>query len=598
MTAIKDSLPKLTSLDPPQASLYSLSVVFFWIILFFIGAANAKEYQACETVIFREGKIVLNKNEQILICGFNEGPEGWKTVPLTQAEFHISAVLQNLGYLTPRFERHDGTLHVWQGPQSEIKSLNVQGADGVLDSTKKRKIIHETLTPAKLNEVEAWANLGVRSRGYACPDIAVVAHGWTGSLHVTTHIGTTKQFGELIAQDITNLDSSVLSRYQPFKTKDLYDIRKTQIMTERMLADGLFQSAFFEKTCLVNTVNLELKTSMGPPRIVRFGVGASTEELPFADLSFRNTRLDDRASSLTAALHASPRKLSLTADSELYWIPKWTQAFLAPRLDIVRKMEPTYETDTSKLGLDLGFKWDLWDLRLIGRGGPSINSVKTRRGVGPNSNYPTIDASLTLMSHLYESLLWQQYEGWNASLFFRGQGKGLGSDVDVNRYEFNYKYLWNLQNFDPPLFILGTRVQGIFVDANDLSSVETASLIPMDDRIFAGGDQNLRGFPRQGISNNGFGYLSFLYLGFELRLIEELPYRLQPFLLWDLARTSEKRYTLDSTLFVSEGLGLRWLSPFGTLRGSVARGRILAAQPNTMTFTEKWIFFLSFGQEF
>lgn len=573
-------------------------MIYFWIILFFIVVTHSKEFTACETVIFHEGKIALNKNEQILVCGINEGPEGWKTVPLSQAEFHLKAVLQNLGYLTPRFERRDGKLQVWQGPQTNIKTLNVSGADGVLNSSKKRKVIGETLTPAKLNEIDAWANLGVRSQGYACPEINVTAHGWDGTVLLTTEIGKTKKFGELTSNDMTDLDRSVLLRYQPFNSGELYDIRKTQIMTDRMLADGLFQSAFFEKACLDETVNLELKTSMGPPRIVRFGIGASTEELPFVDLSFRNTRLDNKASSLTAALHASPRRLSLTADSELYWIPKWAQAFVGPRLDIVRKMEPTYETDTGKLGIDLGFKWDLWDTRLVGRAGPSYNSVRTRRGVGPTSNYPTIDASLNLMNHLYESLVWQQYEGWNASLFFRGQGKGLGSEVDVNRYEFNYKYLWNIQSFDPPLFILGTRMQGIFVDASDLTSIEAAEIIPAEDRVFVGGDQNLRGFSRQGISNNGFGYLSFLYLGFELRLIEELPYRFQPFLLWDLARTSEKRYTLDETLFVSEGLGLRWLSPFGTLRGSVARGRILNPPADMTIEAEKWVFFLSFGQEF
>jgi translocation and assembly module TamA len=136
------------------------------------------------------------------------------------------------------------------------------------------------------------------------------------------------------------------------------------------------------------------------------------------------------------------------------------------------------------------------------------------------------------------------------------------------------------------------------VDANDLSNGITETNIPTSDRVFVGGDQNLRGFPRKGIDNQGLGYLTFLYLGFELRLIEELPYRLQPFLLWDLGQTGNKRYTVDPTLFISEGIGLRWLSPFGTLRGSIARGRVLYYEITDTFVPEQWVYFISFGQEF
>jgi translocation and assembly module TamA len=574
----------------------SIKITFF---LFFIYSATlADEFKICENIILLDGKIKLNGNEKILICGEDDGPQGWKEIPVTQAELHLRAIFQNLGYLQPRFERQANRLLVWQGQRTPIKHLIVKGAGEILDTSKKRKTVGETLTPAKLNEVEAWANLGIRSRGHACPELSVTAHGWNGEVTVHTKLDERKKFGLLTFDSLHGLNADVLKRYQPFNSGDWYDIRKTQIMSDRLLADGLFQSAFFEKTCTHENADLELKTTTGPPRIVRFGIGASTEELPFVDISFRNTRLDDQASSVTATFHGSPRKLRLTADSELYWFRGWHRSFFAPRFEVMREIESAYQADSVRLGADLGIKWDIWNTRFLGRGGPALNSIKTTRGAGPTSSYPSLDASLVLMSHVYEGSLWQQYEGWNASLFFSGQGKGLGSEVDVNRYEANYKYLWNIQGFDPPLFILGTRFQSIFVDANDLSNGITETNIPTSDRVFVGGDQNLRGFPRKGIDNQGLGYLTFLYLGFELRLIEELPYRLQPFLLWDLGQTGNKRYTVDPTLFISEGIGLRWLSPFGTLRGSIARGRVLYYEITDTFVPEQWVYFISFGQEF
>jgi len=56
--------------------------------------------------------------------------------------------------------------------------------------------------------------------------------------------------------------------------------------------------------------------------------------------------------------------------------------------------------------------------------------------------------------------------------------------------------------------------------------------------------------------------------------------------------------TLDKPLFVSEGLGLRWASPFGTLRGSAARGMIWDGDDSTKEYPQEWVYFFSFGQEF
>ncbi len=574
------------------------SFLLFVLTLFFSYFVSAADSKICKNIIIKGGHISLNKNEKVLICGSDDGPEGWQEIPLLQAEIQLKAVLQNAGYLNPKIQAQSGVLNVWLGQQTKITKLEVTGAQGVLDPRKKRNVVGEALTPDKLDEVKAWANLKTKTNGYACPDLNVEAFGWNGNVFVKANLGEKNQIGKLSISGLDGLSPHVLDRYKAFEEGDFYNIEKTSLTTDRMLSSGLFQSAFIETDCSKNDVALFLKTSVAKPRIIRFGIGASTEDLVFMNLSFRNARLDDEASSFTANLQVSQRLLSLAVDSELYWFPNWHKIFLSPRFEIARENEPSYQSDSSRTGMDLGYRWDVWSTRLLGKIGPTYNTVETTRGIGPTAEYPTLDASLTAKSHTYEFLYAQQYAGWEGRFSYRGHSKGLSSEADVSRYDTRYKYLWNIGQYAPPLFVLSTRLQGTFVDAIEPIDEESTAKIPIADRIFVGGDNNLRGFPRQSISNDGKGYLSFLYSGFELRLVEELPYNLQPFLLFDIGKVGLQRYTLDATTFTSEGIGLRWLSPLGTIRGSLARGRVQNEQALGATFPERLMLFLSFGKEF
>jgi translocation and assembly module TamA len=572
---------------------------FFSFLLWSLHSTGASDL--CSHVHLQEGKLKLNGNEKVLVCGSDKGGNGWKEVPLPQAQLSLQNLLQNLGYFHPRFERQNDELLVWMGPRTDILALQITGADGILDVDQKRKIKKEPLTSEKLNEVETWAQLQVRSQGYACPEIKVEGQAWNSEVWVRARPGTRKKIASVIYGDLAGLNPDALDRYRPFEIGNTYDVRKLSLMTSRMLGDSLFQSAYFVTSCDPDgeNVHLSLETALGKPRIVRVNLGASTEELPFVDLSFKNSRLDDKASSITGTIHASPRLKSLNLDSELYWIPGWHRTFFAPRFRTERRSEAAFEADATKLGADIGRHWDWNGIRLTGRMGPTYNSSQTARGIGPgDSQFPTFDGSLTMASHGYEFNLRQQYEGWTSSVFYRRQSRGLGSEIEMDRFHGNFKHLWNPGPYSPPLFVLGSRLEltGLQTDREDLTDALAA--ISPDDRIFAGGDANLRGFPRQSLNNQSHGYQSFVYLGFELRLVEELPFHLEPFLLWDAGRLGRREFTLDSPVYVSEGAGIRWPSPFGTLRLSAARGRIFDADASSEAYPEQWVVFFSFGQEF
>ncbi|MBC7371893.1 MAG: BamA/TamA family outer membrane protein [Bdellovibrionaceae bacterium] len=571
------------------------------IHLFFLFPAMvfADDKALCDHVFLKEGSLKLNENEKILVCGSPKGGEGWQQVPIPQAQLQLGNLFQAQGYLNPRFERQGDVLYAWSGPKSEVKILRSEGDNGYLHVDKKRKIIGYPLMPSKLNDVQRWADQELRSNGFACPSLKLEAQAWDETVIVKTETGQNQTIGDLSYTGLEGLHVDTFQRYRAFYPGDRYDIRETQITTDRLLADGLFQSAYYVPDCQGDQVHLQLRTSVGKPRIFRFGVGASTEEFPFVDITFRNARLDDRASSFSTILHASNIRQTLNLGSELYWfiaLPRW---YFGPRFAIKRENIVAIESFTSKAGGDLGVYWDNWKVRFAGRFGPSVNYAKTVRGVGPaDTTYSSLEGSLNFQSHNYEVFSRAQYEGWNGNFQYRGNRKGVGADFSVDRYDVKFKYLWNIGQYSPPLFVLGARLEGSAVMVDEQAAVNVRATLPPEYRIFMGGDDNLRGFALGSINNSDLGYLTALYSGLELRLVEQIPYGIQPFLLADVARLGNRAQTLDPPLFLSEGVGVRWSTPFGTIRGSAAKGHIDKKDDSTLNYTEQWIYFFSFGQEF
>jgi translocation and assembly module TamA len=185
-----------------------------------------------------------------------------------------------------------------------------------------------------------------------------------------------------------------------------------------------------------------------------------------------------------------------------------------------------------------------------------------------------------------------------AMFTYLGQRDGIGSPVSADRFDLTAKQLWNIGNYSPPLFVLGIRVQGTMTTANEVTLGQGREQLPIEYRIFLGGDDNLRGFSRQSLNNGGLGYLTAVYIGTELRIVDEMPFNLEPFLLWDGAQLGDRKGTLDRALFTDYGAGLRWRSPFGTLRGSIAQGAILNKNTFSSPYKEELVGFVSFGREF
>jgi translocation and assembly module TamA len=122
--------------------------------------------------------------------------------------------------------------------------------------------------------------------------------------------------------------------------------------------------------------------------------------------------------------------------------------------------------------------------------------------------------------------------------------------------------------------------------------------LPPTQRFFLGGDADLRGVDRKQLPNGGTGFLTALYEGVELRAGDVIPYGIAPFLFLDAAMGGLRDFHVDPDVYYSPGLGVRWASPFGTIRTTLGRGLTWRRGSPTDPPLPHWQFFFSFGKEF
>ena len=185
--------------------------------------------------------------------------------------------------------------------------------------------------------------------------------------------------------------------------------------------------------------------------------------------------------------------------------------------------------------------------------------------------------------------------GYQFNLFASTTDKAAGSDVSATTQTADFTKLWNVLSLEPEIWILGIR--GSFATTRPGSGTQPADL-PPSFKYFLGGSDDMRGFARKSLPNEGTGALTKVYLGSELRLNNSLPYRLQPLVFSDWGWLGQEPLKVDPRQFWSPGLGLRWESPIGVLRGSIGQGFVSGkgAEPYRNLATTQLYF--SIGEQF
>jgi translocation and assembly module TamA len=532
--------------------------------------------------------------EKRLICGDPDHPanEAWRTIPLAQAQLQIKVSLQSRGYLHPTFKpnREETSCFVELGEPTRATSIRVDGEPESFHIERKRKILGELLTPGLLGNLEKWTTETLQATGYGCPKVATEANPDTGqiSLHITT--GPLQNLVSVTDEPVSGLEPRVLRRYDAFQLDELYDRDLLVVTEDRVMTDKLLQSTHFSVTCDGEGVHAHQSVVPGQPRLLTAGIGLDTEEVLIGRASWQTIRLGRLGSSIKVSLRASFRKQTLEGAAQWYVLPYPSRFFLRPLIEIKHDNEPSFEMISERAQLIPTTTWDNHDIGFTFSSGPTLDVIHTLRGAGiSDSHFLSLESRVEAKTHDFEFNHSSPRSGVNASLLTNWTHADLFSQVSAQRFRLQIEGLWNLNQYDPPLLVIGAR--------GGLATIITAdrpgpsSSLPPSYLEYLGGSADLRGFNRQELNANGYGGLSSAFVDFEVRLANVAPLGLEPFVFSDLGALGSAPFILDSPFYWSPGAGIRWASPIGVFRTTFAQG-FTAGQPAHFQF------YISFGEEF
>jgi translocation and assembly module TamA len=567
----------------------TLCLVFTWVCVL------------SETTLGQDGQICpnfrlvgnlspgLSEMERRLVCGDSLGPEGWIKIPLNQAEFLLRNFLQERGYFAATFQREGDALVVFLGEPTTISSLAARGAPPELDLERRRKTQGALLTPAFLDELEGWAKSELQSFGYACPDVQSEANPETGEVALVLKPGKKMKFVEVREEPIERVEPWTLRRFDAFRTGDEYDGRWVSVTENRITALDILQSVTLSTVCTPEGAVIIQRAVPGPPRLLTFRFGLNTEEYFLTKISWRNTRLGPRASWLDVTGRASFRIQSLTSALNWFHLPYSSRRSIRPTVELKRQSEKDSETLSVIGQLAYGSTWDLADIGGDVRVGPTLELFHRVRGPGEaDSRFLALDARAEMKSHSFEYYAASPRTGFTTTLSLGLSDQDLWSSVSAQRINWSGQFLLNVAEFNPPFLVLGVRSRVNTTITQERPGIQTK--LPVPYLYFLGGSQDIRGFGRRELPDTD-GALTSAYVGFEARLVATLPAGIEPILFVDTAKYGKRPMNLDSNFFWAPGGGIRWQSPFGTIRFTAAHG-FEAEVPR------HWQFFFSFGEEF
>lgn len=563
------------------------------------GCATAKK-SACDGKIHFEGKsgFQFNENEDLLLCGdSNSDADGWKNIPFSQREYMIRSYLKTRGYHHTSVRFEDDQLFVDPGVKSRIHHVEFKGAPPQFFEVGYVGWRGALLQSASLDDIEGWTNRRLHEVGYPCARVTLVANSDTEQVVVTIDPGKPEVFPIPTYDESRPFSEAVMRRYDAFQLDDWYDERLTNLTSSRMAQDGVVFKSYFAPDCVSHPFSLKHRVAVGEPRLLRLGVGASTEELIFFKGSWRNTRLGSGASKFYVDAYASKLRQSIQVGTDWYFsslLPRWylQPIALAERVD--ERYQEYFTTSVSPL---LANRSDFSAGTLESKFGPGISYEHTFDGlVSGGKSFYRLESEFRFSDFPFQIYAGDPRQGY--SLLFASTTilKNRYTTAGVHRFRIEGTGLINLGNYDPPQVILGTRfgVRSVVVPPD--SSLRDN--LPSDFYSFLGGEQNIRGFGRQELPLGRKGALSSAYVGLEARFPALLPKGFDPLLFTDYAWLGDGNFGFDSTLFFSPGLGLRYLSPIGAIRTTVARGWVLGPNPPSSEEAEHMQIFLSLGREF
>jgi translocation and assembly module TamA len=543
-------------------------------------------------------EISFSDTEIRLLCG-DPHNDAWNNLPASQILFNLRSFLQERGFFLTEVEQTRPFIIVNLGSPTIIKVARWHGVPKDVDVSRLRHLVDVRLTPKFLDEAKQRTEQLLRTRGYPCATVDITADPKTEIMELTVDPGTLREFGVVTPQPIHGIDGGILRRYDAFHPGEPYNDDNLVITTRRMMNAGIVQTTHFSPNCADDSTRVPINQSLlaGPPRNLTIGFGLDTERYARMRASWQHFRLGKWGSKteVNALMAVQQQELNWLAD--WYYLPFVTHHFLRPRVTFKHADEKPFENFKVDAELSPAVQWDSQDYGFLATIGPAINGEHQYRPEVKDQYFASLRAMVKMTSHDFEFYQMSPRTGFNLSVMAEFTRRGVFSDVTAQRLEVNFEKLWNVLSFDPPVVVLGIRGGAASAFVPDAQGGPLA--VPASLRSYLGGSVDLRGFERKALAGlSGSGTLSSAFFCFEGRLYDTLPWGLQPFLFTDFGMLGEESMSLNTPVYYSPGLGMRWQSPIGNFRFTVAKGELLGDPHGIPANLAKWHAFLSFGEEF
>lgn len=553
--------------------------------------------------IYSPEKVELNETEKRLVCG-DPSDESYKVVPLYQAKYMLQGFLQSKGYSHPRFVYDESILNVYTEEKSHLKKIDFKSDNEIETKKLQKKILkrfrNAEITPKLLDQIEALTKSMARNEGYPCVSVTSTAEPTEEKITIVlTHLNKFN-FGPLEISPIEGLDIATHQRFTAFNPDEIFNESDLNLTEKRYIRQGIVQGTYFKEKCDLekNTFALSQDFILGPPRVIRLGVGASTELGPMTRLSWNHQRFGDMASILEARLQASLKNQSLKLSSDQFLWKSAPRRSLNSELSFERNDQENFKETITTLSpminwtKDTNSRFWFWGL------GPTlINSTYKTDALNSNRNFKTaaLTGSMQSKTHTYEFYDIHPEEGNFYQLHFDLRHPSLGFTDPLLKLDLNFlQFLW-LGSWGK-----GSGIAGLNISSSTTWVKESVELsdLPPSVKFYGGGSDDIRGFKLNSLpDNSGLGALSKLSLKLELRKTYFFKESLESFTFLDTAFFGDRPWKVESRMWYSPGVGLRWFSPIGLIQSYVARSLTNEATTH-FNQDEKFLFFLGLGGVF
>lgn len=566
--------------------------------------------------IYGPQKISFSVNEQTLICGAPEDP-AYQTIPLFQAQILLKGFLQARGYLNADVDMKFDKLVAQTKEKTFIKRIQInqrvesklpRNVQTSLDSLFKDQV----LNPQQLNLLESEVKRLLRQQGLACVQVKTQALAQTGVIFVNLENDNSMFFGNLDSEKIQGLHSNALKRLYPFKKGQPYRLNQLVLAEKRFLRSGIVEGSYFQEICpKIETsdqsaslaldpkqreVDLVHRFLEGPPRLIRFGIGLSSEVGPMTRARWSHQRNGEMASYRELNLQASFRSQEARAlMDEFLWsdIPRRS---LYASIELKRDSQEDYEELSLSLRPHLKWTRDSLNHSWQWRIGPTFSAGKFRTEnslLTGSEDYSStsLEGLFQTMSHIYEIFDIHPEDGHTMALSFDLRHPDLGFKRPLALGHFTALKIKPLSRLGRGQLIAAARLNlsSTWVEENVL-----VDALPPSVKHYGGGSDDLRGYRLNTLpKNDGVGALTKLGLKMELRKTHTFHPTLESVFFVDMMKFGERSFELDPTIWISPGVGLRWLSPIGLLQTYVAQG--LSREPKR---NDGQLFFIGIGGGF